>query len=193
MMKNKIRRVFIVIYMLTAACVFNGCRGQKESFFLSEETDLIENLVPIEDVCSETSEEQITEIVVYLCGAVKKPGIVVLPEGSRINDAIREAGGFAEDAAQNSVNLAAKLKDEEMVYVATKEEVKASLDNGTININTADVSSLCTLPGIGESKARDIILYREKNGAFQNKEDIMDVEGIKENLYNKIEALICVK
>lgn len=192
-MKNKIRRVFIVIYMLTAACVFNGCRGQKESFFLSEETDLIENLVPIEDLCSETSEEQIAEIVVYLCGAVKKPGIVVLPEGSRINDAIREAGGFAEDAAQNSVNLAAKLKDEEMVYVATKEEVKASLDNGTININTADVSSLCTLPGIGESKARDIILYREKNGAFQNKEDIMDVEGIKENLYNKIEALICVK
>ena len=62
-MKNKIRRVLIVIYMLTAVCVFNGCRGQKESFFLSKETDLSENPVPIEDLRSETSEEQMTEIV----------------------------------------------------------------------------------------------------------------------------------
>ena len=116
MVKNKIRRVLAAVCFLIAVCVLSGCRRQNAPLFLSESADVPEKLVEIEDLYSDVSEEeQIAEIVVYLCGAVNTPGLVVLPEGSRINDAILAAGGFAEDAAQNSVNLAARLKDEEMV------------------------------------------------------------------------------
>lgn len=160
------------------------------------------------------------QIVVYLCGAVKNPGVFALPEGSRVNDGVEAAGGLTEAAAEASVNLAAKLNDEDMIYVLTREEAEEAAASGSgttdgalltglatgesgssgtgadsqlININTADIYNLCRLPGIGESKARDIVTYREKNGAFQKKEDIMKVTGIKENLYQRISNLISVK
>ena len=145
------------------------------------------------------AESHAAAIVVYLCGAVNCPGVIALPEGSRINDAIVAAGVFREDAVVTSVNLAAKLSDEEMIYVASNsDEVLPELNESAakenlVNLNTADISKLCELPGIGESKARDIILYREKNGAFQKKEDVMRVDGIKQSLYNKIEEMISVK
>ncbi len=169
------------------------------------------------DLAKEPHEKQ---IVVYLCGAVKNPGVFTLPEGSRVNDAVEAAGGLTETAAEASVNLAAKLNDEEMIYVFTREEAEKAAASGShtvagttltgmwtgetepsgteaagqlININTADINNLCRLPGIGESKARDIVTYREKNGDFQKKEDIMKVTGIKENLYQRISALISVK
>ena len=62
-----------------------------------------------------------------------------------------------------------------------------------VNINTAESEELCTLPGIGESKAADIVAYREKHGAFTCKEDIMKVDGIKESLFAQIEKLIIVE
>ena len=108
-----------------------------------------------------------------------------------------------EDAAVNGVNLAAKLQDEQMIVILTEEEFNAreeavsedvSGKEGTlVDLNTADISDLCSLPGIGESKAQEIITYREKNGAFRKKEDIMQVAGIKENLYRKICDMISVK
>ena len=143
------------------------------------------------------------EILVYICGAVKEPGVIALPEGSRMNDAVLAAGGFSEDAAVTGVNLAAKLQDEQMIVILTEEEWKVREEaadedisgkgDSTVNLNTADVSDLCSLPGIGESKAREIITYREKNGAFRKKEDVMQVTGIKENLYRRICDLISVK
>ena len=194
-MKNKIKiRLFVVSCLLGWVCLLSGCNGRKEELFLTEETDMYEELAEIEDLHdNQENTHHVSEIVVYVCGAVNSPGVVILPEDSRLNDAILAAGGFSEEAAHNSVNLAAKIKDEEMIYVSTKQEAEVSGKNELININTADINTLCSLPGIGESKARDIILYREKNGAFQNKEEIMHVEGIKENLYNKIEAMISVK
>ena len=145
------------------------------------------------------SKEMAEQIVVYICGAVKRPGVFTLPKGSRVNDVLEAAGGFAENAARSSVNLAARLEDEEMICVLTLEELlekehrEQAENNGLIDINTADMDTLCDLPGIGESKARDIVLYRKENGAFRIKEDIMKVEGIKENLYQKICDLITVK
>ena len=72
-------------------------------------------------------------------------------------------------------------------------EPQTTEDTQLININTADIYNLCRLPGIGESKARDIVTYREKNGTFREKEDIMKVTGIKESLYQRISDLISVK
>ena len=140
-----------------------------------------------------------TMIYVHVCGAVNAPGVVEIPEGSRGQTALEAAGGFAEDAAEDAVNLAEVLRDGMQLYFPTKEESVAWImqqqaeSEGLINLNTAGVEALCTLPGIGEAKARAIVAYREANGAFERVEDIMQVSGIKESAYNKIKDLVVVK
>ncbi len=137
-------------------------------------------------------------IQVYVCGAVKEPGVVSVPPGSRVEAALIAAGGFAEDAAEGRVNLADWVTDGQMLYFPTGEEAAqmrtAESDAGTglVNLNTADMSKLCTLPGIGEGRAADIIAYREKNGGFSTCEEIMNVPGIKEAVYEKIRDRIAV-
>lgn len=137
------------------------------------------------------------EIRVYVCGAVVSPGVVSLPEDSRAEDALAAAGGFAENAWREYVNLAERVQDGEKLYFPTLEETESlslqESDSGLVNINTADAAALCTLPGIGESRANDIIAYREANGSFESCEDIMNVTGIKTSVYNKIKDKITVR
>ncbi len=151
-----------------------------------------------EEEVADTSEqnlaqkEAISSIYVYVCGAVVNPGVVELSEGSRADDALQAAGGFAEDAQRDYVNLAAKVEDGEKLYFPSVSEATAlaasedSEQKGLVNINTADAEQLMTLPGIGASRAQDIIAYRKEHGNFQNKEDLQKVSGIKENLYEKL-------
>ena len=135
-------------------------------------------------------------IYVYVCGAVKESGVFALPKGSRAIDALNASGGFTEDAQTTYVNLASYVSDGEKLYFPTVDEVEnadTSLkDDGMVNINTADKTMLMTLPGIGESKAADIISYRESNGDFQTIEDIMNVPGIKESSFVRLKSLIKV-
>lgn len=144
-------------------------------------------------------QEAMQEICVYVCGAVERPGVVFLPDGSRAADALEAAGGFAPEAAEEAVNLAAKVSDGEKLFFPDREEYEAQADgaetaaSGLVNINTADAALLCTLPGIGESRAADIIAYREAHGDFAVCEDIMQVPGIKESVYNKLSGKIAVK
>ncbi len=215
---RNIRLLLMGFGMVALMCVLPGCSREEEVIFFTEEEFSVQQEGMLEEgtiseemakvgSISETGAGEnnttVGKIMVYICGAVKTPGVVELSEGSRMNDAVLAAGGFTEDASVTSINLAAKLEDEEMIRVLTMEEAETQKDapaadlttgeNSLININTADIFKLCSLPGIGESKARDIITYREKNGAFQKKEDIMQVEGIKENLFQKICDLISVK
>ena len=141
-------------------------------------------------------------ILVHVCGAVENPGVVSLPEGSRAQDALDKAGGFSENAGRDFVNLAEPVQDGQKLYFPTSEEARASAAQGSalqeagdgrVNINTADAAALCTLPGIGEARARDIIAYRDANGAFESCEDIMKVSGIKNSVYNRICDKIKVK
>lgn len=135
-------------------------------------------------------------ICVYVCGAVMEPGVVCVPQGSRVEDALSAAGGFREDAGRESVNLADWVEDGQMLVFPTREEAAAAAEDcgsGLVNINAADAALLCTLPGIGESRAADIIAYREKNGGFERCEDIMKVPGIKSSVYEKIKEKISVK
>lgn len=158
---------------------------------------------------SSVPEEIVKETyVVHICGAVENPGVYILDENSRVYQAIEEAGGFREDADEDYLNQADALTDGMKLYVPTKEEVaqigeagnwqnvSSSTDlqteNSLVNINTAGEEILCTLPGVGTSKAKSIIAYREKNGAFQKTEDIMKVDGIKDGLYQKIKDSITV-
>ena len=141
------------------------------------------------------------EIRVYVCGAVKLPGVVSLPEGSRAEDALKAAGGLAEHASPDYINLAERVTDGQRLYFPAAEEAEAlseqeaalKQEDGLIDINSADVSALCTLPGIGEARARDIVAYREANGAFESCEEIMNVPGIKTSVYGKIRDMIKIE
>lgn len=149
----------------------------------------------------EAAEE--TVIRVYVCGAVINPGVVEIVAGSRAEDALLAAGGFTEEAAREAVNLADWVSDGQKLYFpAEGEEFVADTGgassggeaaSGLVNINTADTATLCTLPGVGESRAADIIAYREANGGFDSCEDIMKVPGIKNAMYEKIKDKIAVK
>ncbi len=151
-----------------------------------------------------------TTLYIYVCGAVVTPGVYELPPGSRICDALEAAGGFTERADINRINLAGTLTDGMMIFFPEVGEempegceitagtatgqtpVGEKTDSGLVNINTAGVEDLCTLPGIGESKAKAVVEYREEHGPFAAKEEIMNVSGIGTGLYKKIEDLICV-
>ena len=157
-------------------------------------------------------------VYVHVCGAVKRPAVYSLPEGSRVCDAIAKAGGMTEDAADDYVNQARFLNDGERVYIHSKAELSdlsvsqyaagqpvnhtGNGPNGSdaqtggqerlpVNINTATLSELMTLQGIGESRAESIIAYREAHGAFSKIEDIMKISGIKGAAYEKIKDRIC--
>ncbi len=137
------------------------------------------------------------KVCVYVCGAVASPGVVELAEGSRVADALEAAGGFAEDAQRDHVNLAAKVSDGEKLYFPTIEEAcqlqEQAAESGLVNINTADAALLATLPGIGEAKAQDIIAYREEKGGFAQCEELMQVNGIKRGTYEKLQDKIVAK
>ncbi|MBD5548520.1 MAG: ComEA family DNA-binding protein [Lachnospiraceae bacterium] len=145
--------------------------------------------------------------VVHICGAVKEPGVYTLEGVSRIYQAVEKAGGFREDAARDYLNQADLITDGMKIYIPTEAEVEetgmmnnwdtsgsdsADEKNLLVNINTAGEELLCTLPGVGSTKAKSIISYREKNGPFEAKEDIMNVEGIKDGLFEKIKDSITV-
>lgn len=186
------RTLWVVLFL--CLLLLSGCEGSDKAVSFN---------LDIEDVTSETDTMEVknteavddrvgTTIMVHVCGAVKNPAVVELPADSRAEDALAAAGGLREDAHPDYVNLAAKLQDEQQLFFPTKEEAEVLLKEqsatiaGLININTAGEEQLSTLPGIGASRARDIIAYREANGAFQCKEDIMKVSGIKQSMYEKL-------
>ncbi|MGC6175827.1 helix-hairpin-helix domain-containing protein [Lacrimispora sp. 38-1] len=141
---------------------------------------------------------------VHICGEVVSPGVYELEEGSRIFQAVAVAGGFTENAAADTLNMAEQVKDGMKIQVPDQEEAKRLLDQGTsslknipegshkVNLNTAGKEELMTLRGVGEAKADDIIRYRESHGGFQKIEDIMKISGIKEAAFQKIKDDITV-
>lgn len=135
-----------------------------------------------------------TEVVVgfHIKGEVKNSGYYELEYNSRIKDAITCAGGETEKADLDSVNLAQFIKDgEEIVIPSVKnneEEKKA--DSGKVNINTADIYELCKVKGIGENLAKEIIAYRNKNGAFSKIEHLKRVDGIGSVVFEKMKDSI---
>ncbi len=137
-------------------------------------------------------------INVYVSGAVKKPDVYALPIGSLAKDAVAAAGGATDEADLDHINLAARLSDQMQVHVPRKGEIAPSskgkatptVITGLININTATVEELDTLPGIGPSIAQAIIDYRAQHGPFKQIEDINAVKGIGDALFAKIKDKI---
>lgn len=130
----------------------------------------------------EPTEHDSELIEVHVAGWVESPGVVRLPEGSIVADAVAAAGGFRPGASADAVNLAARLSDGEQVMVGGPGETapEASSD-GRVDINRASASELESLPGVGPVLAERIVAYREANGPFHEVEDLLDVPGIGES------------
>lgn len=172
------------------------------SSVLEDKTQLGTNESVSEGEEQEDSEE---EIGVYICGAVKNPGVYTLKKDTRLADALSLAGGTIPEADLDRINLAKKLTDEEKVYIPKKGEKieeeqvtgTSSMNQGTsisgkVNINTATTAELDTLPGIGPSYAQRIIDYRNKNGGFKDIEEVKNVSGIGDKRFENIKDMITV-
>lgn len=189
----------------------------KEEILLPQETSEMVFEESKESEVGKIAEEKSEEIAVHICGAVNNPGVYYFKEKQRVHEGIVKAGGFREDADMDYLNQALFLEDGMKIIVPTKEETKLLKDSkegngekeflqGTsfstlnetkeqkqkINLNTADKALLCTLPGIGESRAESILAYRQEHGDFEKTEDIMKVSGIKEAAYEKIKEYVTV-
>mgnify|MGYP005830946963 CR=1 FL=1 len=199
--------ILFIIYMLNT--------NSNDEIFLESltvggntaESNVVENL--------EAEEELETEkIAIHIIGEVKKEGIVYLEAGSRIVDAIKEAGGATKEADLSQINLAYELQDGQKIYIPNKNEkiseyITMSSGNNVIieennssaeterkenkvNINTANVNELDNLPGIGPSLAQRIIEYREENGNFKSIEELQNVKGIGDAKYSDIKDNVTI-
>lgn len=186
-MKKKMRKLLGLFGLIIIT--FCACDGEQ---LLLEQ--------PMGNILTETSEhtveimeetDSITEdICVHVCGAVLTPGVYELPAGSRIYEALNLAGGFDEQADRDAVNLVELLTDGQQVRIPFIGEADKEEGSGLIDINRADISMLCEIPGIGESRAQAIMDYREEHGGFQSVEELMQVPGIKEGIYARISPYV---
>ncbi|MBF0979654.1 MAG: helix-hairpin-helix domain-containing protein [Clostridiales bacterium] len=158
-------------------------------------------------------EKENKTIMVDISGEIITPGVVKLPEGSRIIDAITAAGGKTEDADLSKVNLAYILDDGVQLYIPRynekleKEIVQTepgvgiiqeginttSKKDSKVNINIANKEKLATLPGIGEGTAEKIIEYRSKTGKFKTIDEIKKIPGIGESKFKSLKDKITIK
>ena len=185
-------RLWVAVLILLAG--LTGCRKKTAVYDSAAE----EITTEAAETAETTGEEKAASIWVYVCGEVRDPGVYELPEGSRITDAVEAAGGMTGDAAETYLNLAETLSDGQKIEVPSVEmaealeEAAAQDTSGLVNLNRATEAELMTLSGIGESKAKEIIRYRESRGGFQKQEDLMNIPGIKEGVFHKIRDQITV-
>ena len=149
------------------------------------------------------------DIKVDVRGAVRNPGVYALPYGSRLDDAVQAAGGVTDEADREAMHLSLRISDEGYYYIAKIGEtprppIAAAMAStpanglgggepstgGLIDLNSASVELLETLPSIGEVRAKAIVNYRETNGCFQATSDVTKVSGIGSGIYEQIRDLV---
>lgn len=207
-MRGDLRIFRVLAVFLLASFLLAGC-GQRqedelEEINLAEESTAEESSASQEEACEESEE---VYAYVYVCGAVHSPGVYKLKNDARVFEAVEMAGGMTENAAGDYINQAELITDGGRIYVPTQEEaleygsgvaeskITGNADGnlqGKININTAGKEELMELAGIGEAKAQSILDYREEHGRFKSIEELMEIEGIKEGVFNKIKDNITI-
>ena len=208
--KIKDNYVFILIFILFI--VINDALILSDFYALkSSETKVIG------DVKTTSDNKQLDDIFVDVKGEVKKEGVYKVTSNMTVNDVIKLAGGLKKNASTKNINLSKKVTDEMVIIVSSKSSLKKKTENITtrndalikneetalittsntsdtsklVNINIASIDELLTLTGIGNSKAEAIIKYREGN-KFNSIEDIKNISGIGDSLFEKIKDYITV-
>lgn len=195
--------------------LLGGCSSSEPQFVIASETEsesteqTTEVLPVVADEETEKTKKDVTKeednktILIYICGEVKKPGVYELPKGSRICDAVEIAGGMTKLASPNFWNLAEFLSDGQMLFFPTKEEADAqkkaiedlkvsSGQDAKVRINSAEQSELETIPGVGPSRAKAILTYRREHGNFKSAEELMNISGIGEALFDRMRDYIVI-
>lgn len=208
-------KIFIIIFIIFTAYTVIDTYSLKEPKEEKKE-------VTIKKQAKEDKETVSQKVLIDVKGEVNTPGVYELTVDNTVIDAIKKAGGLTSQSDTSNINLSKKLEDEMVIIVYSKEEIKemnkeiecppcndvcvtkedekALLEEketeekitGKVNLNEADIEALQTLDGIGEVKAKAIIDYRDKNGPFKQIEDIKNVSGIGDSVYEKIKDDITV-
>lgn len=218
-MKNKekiigsVAIICISIIFIIAGYVMSNSKEEfnstdyKDIFVETEKISVKKNAEDINAVSPNSVESG--KVKVDIKGAVKKPGVYEIENGSRIVDLIEVAGGVTPEADLSSTNLSIKLQDQNCVVIPKKGDLEgnqnfqgnitnftiASSESKTsiINLNTANREELKTLVGIGDAKADAIIKYREQNGGFRSVEELTKVDGIGEKTLSKFVDKVDIK
>ncbi len=202
-MKN---RIVLPAFCLIVLTLF-GC-GSAQAY-LNEQMDNDDGgMQSVSEPAAFRTAEEAALLFVHVNGAVRKPGVYELPEGSRLYEAVESAGGFTGDADEEYMNLAAVLEDGVQYHIPTREEAEALragqspgavneqspyTADGKLDINMAGMEDFTQLNGIGESKARAILTYREEHGPFGSIEEIKNVSGIGEGTFQRLKDQITVR
>ncbi len=148
-----------------------------------------------------TAQPPATELIVDVAGKVRRPGIVTLPPGSRVFEAIEAAGGLRGRVDTSALNMARELADGEQVLVGIEPVTTPGLAGGgaapgapaaKVDLNTATAEQLDSLPGVGPVTAQAILTWRDTNGRFASVEDLLDVKGIGEATFAELQDLVVV-
>ena len=209
---NKKKIIVFVLMLLICPLgliIKDKFESKEDIYVLTEEEELYQETIEEKEVKKDENNITNKEITVYVSGEVNKPGIVTLNEGDRLAKVVEMVGGTTNKADLNGINMAIKVQDE-MHYIIPKigDVVKnnnseiVSNDNtnqaeasktSQININTATIEELDTLPGVGEATANKIVNHRSENGEFKSIEEVKNVNGIGDKKFEEIKNLICVK
>jgi len=162
----------------------------------------------LEQYCPQPQEEvRQNLIMIHISGHVANPNVYEFYEGARVIDAVNAAGGLTEYADEDSINLSDFLYDTMRIIIfgisdnaphatsgsgAPNVGIASTATGSLININTASIEQLITLNNIGESRARNIIAHREERGGFRNIEELMNVTGIGESIFNGLRDSVTV-
>ena len=206
--------IFVLILLFSIYKVIDSKNLDiKDNVYIVSQSDVhekesISNNISDENDNQEKENINKKTITVFISGEVKNPGVVTIDAEKRLSDAVNELGGTTENADLNKVNLAMKLKDESHYIIPkigdnlesyTNETFENDIENdlnnknNLININTASIQELDTLPGIGEATANKIVNYREEKGKFNSIEEIKNVNGIGDKKYEELKTLISIE
>lgn len=200
-------KILGIVLLIVAVLAFCGGNAYQDWRAQGEGLTLVNGSADADTTNTSANAENASasgEVVVHVTGAVNAPGVYTLPADARVDDAVRAAGATAE-ADLSQLNLAQKLADGQKITVpavgtnaatdgAAAATSSTNSDNGgaLVNINTATLEELETLPSIGEVRAQAIITYRETNGGFRTIDDIKEVSGIGEKIFADISPYITV-